>query len=200
MPRPRSLSAAPPASALFNALSILSMVGTEGSSGPAFPMGVARKRKVGYNLFFEFQVATLQGVATRGNLLTLNWLAGVGFLNDGRAHVIQVSNRKGTRSMAVYALWNNKGGVGKSYLTFQIACEYARTHPDRKVLVIDLCPQASNASSMLLGGMVRGKQSSTNFLLPTRGERSAGYVRERLSSPYHSPGSGVGYLLPVRTP
>ena len=23
--------------------------------------------------------------------------------------------------MAVYALWNNKGGVGKSYLTFQIA-------------------------------------------------------------------------------
>ena len=28
--------------------------------------------------------------------------------------------------MAVYALWNNKGGVGKSYLTFQIASEYAR--------------------------------------------------------------------------
>ena len=27
--------------------------------------------------------------------------------------------------MAIYALWNNKGGVGKSYLTFQIACEYA---------------------------------------------------------------------------
>jgi len=37
--------------------------------------------------------------------------------------------------MAVYALWNNKGGVGKSYLTFQIACEYARTHRDQNVLV-----------------------------------------------------------------
>jgi len=30
--------------------------------------------------------------------------------------------------MGVYAIWNNKGGVGKSYLTFQIASEYARTH------------------------------------------------------------------------
>jgi cellulose biosynthesis protein BcsQ len=53
--------------------------------------------------------------------------------------------------MAVYALWNNKGGVGKSYLTFQISCEYARTHPTEKILVIDLCPQA-NASGMLMGG------------------------------------------------
>ena len=34
--------------------------------------------------------------------------------------------------MAVYAIWNNKGGVGKSYLTFQIACEYARQHPDAR--------------------------------------------------------------------
>ncbi len=25
--------------------------------------------------------------------------------------------------MAIYATWNNKGGVGKSYLTFQIASE-----------------------------------------------------------------------------
>jgi cellulose biosynthesis protein BcsQ len=48
--------------------------------------------------------------------------------------------------MAVYALWNNKGGVGKSYLTFQIACEYARLHPDKPVLVIDLCPQGEVAS------------------------------------------------------
>jgi chromosome partitioning protein len=58
--------------------------------------------------------------------------------------------------MAVYALWNNKGGVGKSYLTFQVACEYARAHRDERVLVLDLCPQA-NASSMLLGGIVRGE-------------------------------------------
>lgn len=42
--------------------------------------------------------------------------------------------------MAVYAIWNNKGGVGKSYLTFQIASEYARTHPNQKLLVIDPRP------------------------------------------------------------
>ncbi len=35
--------------------------------------------------------------------------------------------------MTKYALWNNKGGVGKSFLTFSLACEYAlgmvfRTH------------------------------------------------------------------------
>ena len=59
--------------------------------------------------------------------------------------------------MATYAIWNNKGGVGKSYLTFQIASEYARTHREQKVLVIDLCPQA-NASGMLLGGMAAGEQ------------------------------------------
>ena len=63
--------------------------------------------------------------------------------------------------MAVYALWNNKGGVGKSYLTFQIACEYARTHHStQKVLVIDLCPQA-NASGMLLGGIAKGEENLT---------------------------------------
>ena len=59
--------------------------------------------------------------------------------------------------MAIYAVWNNKGGVGKSYLTFQIAAEYARTHPDEKVLVVDLCPQA-NVSSMLLGGIIQGEK------------------------------------------
>jgi chromosome partitioning protein len=59
--------------------------------------------------------------------------------------------------MAVYAVWNNKGGVGKSYLTFQIASEFAITHPDQQVLVIDMCPQA-NASSMLLGGIIQGEE------------------------------------------
>lgn len=59
--------------------------------------------------------------------------------------------------MATYAIWNNKGGVGKSYLTFQIACEYARQHPAQNVLVLDVCPQA-NSSSMLLGGMVKGEK------------------------------------------
>ena len=51
--------------------------------------------------------------------------------------------------MEAYAFWNNKGGVGKSFLSFVAATEYARTHPDTDVYVIDLCPQA-NISEMLL--------------------------------------------------
>lgn len=50
-----------------------------------------------------------------------------------------------------YALWNNKGGVGKSTITFHLAVRYAELNPDKKVMVIDLCPQA-NSSMMLLGG------------------------------------------------
>ena len=36
-----------------------------------------------------------------------------------------------------YALWNNKGGVGKSTISFHLSMRYAETHPDAKVLVID---------------------------------------------------------------
>jgi len=34
--------------------------------------------------------------------------------------------------MARYAIWNKKGGIGKSRLTFQISYEYAIIHPHRK--------------------------------------------------------------------
>ena len=64
--------------------------------------------------------------------------------------------------MITYSLWNNKGGVGKSYLSFQLATEYARTHPETKVLVLDLCPQA-NVSSMLLGGIYKGEERLNEF-------------------------------------
>jgi chromosome partitioning protein len=83
--------------------------------------------------------------------------------------------------MAIYALWNNKGGVGKSYLTFQIACEYAHTHRDKKVLAIDLCPQA-NVSSMLLGGIIDGEQRLDDFASRSRRRTIAGYVEERIRS------------------
>jgi len=83
--------------------------------------------------------------------------------------------------MAVYALWNNKGGVGKSYLTFQLASEYARTHSERKILVIDLCPQA-NASGMLLGGMVNGERSLDLLSNRTPRQTISGYIEDRILS------------------
>ena len=98
--------------------------------------------------------------------------------------------------MATYALWNNKGGVGKSHLMFQIACEYARTHPEQNVLVLDVCPQA-NASGMLLGGMNTGDQNLLKLGSANPRRTIAGYIRDRISSPYHNPAKGADYLVRV---
>lgn len=57
-----------------------------------------------------------------------------------------------------YAVWNNKGGVGKSTITFHVATRYAEVHSDHNVLVVDLCPQA-NSSMMLLGGGNHGEET-----------------------------------------
>ena len=98
--------------------------------------------------------------------------------------------------MAIYSIWNNKGGVGKSYLTFQIASEYAIQNPDKKVLVIDLCPQA-NSSSMLLGGMVNGERvlNAIHSVMP-RNTISV-YVEDRILSPYVNPNTGMRYVTQV---
>src|SRR6266542_4874641 len=98
--------------------------------------------------------------------------------------------------MAIYALWNNKGGVGKSYLTFQVACEYARIHRDQNVLVIDLCPQA-NASSMLLGGMEQGERHLDRISTTAPRRTIAGYIEDRIRSPYVSPQTGASYLTHI---
>lgn len=95
--------------------------------------------------------------------------------------------------MAVYAIWNNKGGVGKSYLTFQVACEYARTHPDQKVLIIDLCPQA-NSSSMVLGGMEGGETAIERLSGMTPPRTISGYIADRVVSPYVNTHSGANYV------
>ena len=98
--------------------------------------------------------------------------------------------------MSTYAIWNNKGGVGKSYLTFQIACEYARTHGNQRVLVVDLCPQA-NASGMLLGGIEAGERSLENLSSQTPRRTISGYMEDRIRSPYVNPRTGSTYLTQV---
>lgn len=96
----------------------------------------------------------------------------------------------------IYAIWNNKGGVGKSYLTFQIACEYASQHPKRKVLVIDVCPQA-NSSSMLLGGIINGEKVLEKFANTFPLRTISGYVEDRITSPYVDPHTGSSYVTQV---
>lgn len=98
--------------------------------------------------------------------------------------------------MASYAIWNNKGGVGKSYLTFQIASEYARTHPEQNILVIDLCPQA-NATGMLLGGMETGEKALDHLSSRTPRQTISGYVEDRISSPYVNPKTGAQFVINV---
>ena len=95
--------------------------------------------------------------------------------------------------MAIYAIWNNKGGVGKSYLTFQVASEYAQQNPNKRVLVIDLCPQA-NSSSMLLGGMINGENALTALHGTVPRTSIAGYIDDRIVSPYQNPRTGSRYV------
>eukprot|EP00959_Pyramimonas_sp_CCMP1952_P354987 7436120-Pyramimonas_sp.AAC.1 len=49
---------------------------------------------------------------------------------------------------------NNKGGSGKTFLLFQLACEAARANPARKVLVIDFSLY-SDTSGLFMGGLHR---------------------------------------------
>lgn len=74
-----------------------------------------------------------------------------------------------------YALWNNKGGVGKSTITFHLAMRYAELHPEQNVLVIDLCPQA-NSSMMLLGGGPIGEENIINFCKEATPHSVVGYL------------------------
>lgn len=100
--------------------------------------------------------------------------------------------------MATYAFWNNKGGVGKSYLTFQVACEYARQHADHNILVIDACPQA-NSSIMLLGGIIDGEANLDRLATVAPLRTISGYVEDRVRSPYVSPRTGTTYIHQVRS-
>jgi cellulose biosynthesis protein BcsQ len=89
--------------------------------------------------------------------------------------------------MITYAVWNNKGGTGKTSLTFQTVCHYAKAHPDARILVIDVCPQA-NLSELFLGGL---QNSGSRKLLERQGLTPrcsiGGYFDARLPSPFAMP-------------
>ncbi len=85
--------------------------------------------------------------------------------------------------MSAYSFWNNKGGVGKSFLCFVAASEYAYQHSDTDVYVIDLCPQA-NVSETLLGGSMGGGKALESYISRTPRATIAGYLEARLNSPF----------------
>src|SRR5487761_1214765 len=89
-----------------------------------------------------------------------------------------------------YAIWNNKGGVGKSFLTFVIGTEYAKTHPEENVVIMDLCPQA-NVSEIILGGDGTGSQNLDQLLAENNRRTIGGYFDERIESPQRFDSRGI---------
>jgi cellulose biosynthesis protein BcsQ len=87
----------------------------------------------------------------------------------------------------IYAIWNNKGGTGKTSLAFQAICRYAEENPDERILVVDMCPQA-NLSELMLGGLSNG---GSKKLLERQGLTPrcsiGGYFDARLPAPFAAP-------------
>ncbi|WP_330114937.1 ParA family protein [Pseudomonas sp. JS3066] len=89
--------------------------------------------------------------------------------------------------MLTYAIWNNKGGTGKTSLTFQAVSRFAELNPERRILVVDMCPQA-NLSELFLGGLSNGGSAK---LLERQGFTPrcsvGGYFDARLPAPFAPP-------------
>ena len=86
-----------------------------------------------------------------------------------------------------YAFWNNKGGTGKTSLAFQAIASYAEVHPHRRVLAVDMCPQA-NLSELMLGGLNnRGSERLLQMQQQAPRRTVGGYFQARLPSPYSMP-------------
>lgn len=86
-----------------------------------------------------------------------------------------------------YAFWNNKGGTGKTSLCFQAVTRYAEKHTKKRILAIDMCPQA-NLSELMLGGL---SNKGSERLLERQGLvprcSVGGYFQLRLPAPYSPP-------------
>lgn len=86
-----------------------------------------------------------------------------------------------------YAFWNNKGGTGKTSLAFQTITEFAINNPNKRILVIDLCPQA-NLSELLLGGLLgNGSGNLSNLYSNPVSCSIGGYFQDRFPNPYNTP-------------
>jgi len=79
-----------------------------------------------------------------------------------------------------YVIWNNKGGVGKSTITFHVASVYAENNPDRDVVVIDMCPQA-NVSMMLMGGGREAEDKLQELITKETPQTIVGYITDSIT-------------------
>ena len=95
-----------------------------------------------------------------------------------------------------YMIWNNKGGVGKTFATFLLATGYAQAHPGQRVVAIDLCPQA-NLSEMMLGGNGKGEENLDRLYDLER--TITGYIKSRYTGSRSSKiGTEATFFVPVK--
>ncbi len=94
-----------------------------------------------------------------------------------------------------YALWNNKGGVGKTFLSFILSTEIARMNGGN-VLVADMCPQA-NLSEIILGGNGIGSQRLDQLIQERK--TIGGYFDARISLPHTKTGREKDFLIKAST-
>lgn len=78
-------------------------------------------------------------------------------------------------NVSVFAFYNNKGGVGKTTLSSNVAAIYAKRHPNIQVLVIDMCPQA-NISQFLLGGGETGYYKNQRLQSQSSRKNIVGFI------------------------
>jgi cellulose biosynthesis protein BcsQ len=103
---------------------------------------------------------------------------------------------KKSTNLPRYAVWNNKGGVGKTFVTFVVAAQYAEEHPDQIVVIADLCPQA-NVSEILLGGNGNGAKELSKLLTASPRKTIGGYFDQRINSPHAKTGTETSFLIDV---
>lgn len=94
-----------------------------------------------------------------------------------------------------YALWNNKGGVGKTFLSFILSTEVAHANKG-SVLVVDMCPQAS-LSEIVLGGNGIGSER-LDALIKER-KTVGGYFDTRINSPHERTGKESSFIIKAKT-
>ncbi|MDR2526976.1 MAG: AAA family ATPase [Rickettsiales bacterium] len=96
--------------------------------------------------------------------------------------------------MKKYCIWNNKGGVGKTFLTYSLSTEYAIANPDKNVIVVDMCPQA-NVSGMLLGGDGDGENVLGDYI--SKEISIASYIIKRQESPSNLLGTETTFFVKI---
>lgn len=79
------------------------------------------------------------------------------------------------KEVAIYSFYNNKGGVGKTTLSSNVASLYAKNNPETQVLVIDMCPQA-NISQFLLGGGEKGYKTNQKLQSSATRRNIVGFI------------------------